>query len=277
MNKTAIGAFFAVPLIAGGSIYLTPVKYVYHADYTLTGSEAMVIIPVDNQEYADLATSLYLRPSGFDGTDSDVSTLNIPEVIPGVPNVGGAVDFGVQQLVDAIEKQYDAGVLSADDPLYIFGYSQAAVVESLAEQQLHDYGVPKEDLHFVMVGDSASAHGGFVNSFLDSLPESWREFIADTLNSLGYGDVVGAITPNDLYPTDVYSLTGDGWVNWDNGANFLGMFVDHLEYLGLSPEEVNSATSVMDGLSDYHTIDSATVDGFSALLNTIQMATSVFF
>jgi hypothetical protein len=33
----------------------------------------------------------------------------------------------------------------------------------------------------------------------------------------------------------------------------------------------------MDGLSDYHTIDSATVDGFSALLNTIQMATSVFF
>ena len=30
------------------------------------------------------------------------------------------------------------------------------------------------------------------------------------------------LTPDDLYPTQVFSLSGDGWANYDNGANDLG-------------------------------------------------------
>jgi hypothetical protein len=50
------------------------------------------------------------------------------------------------------------------------------------------------------------------------------------------------------------------------------MFIDHLEYLGLTPQEVASATETTDGLTDYFTIDSADVDGISALWNTIELA-----
>jgi hypothetical protein len=152
-------------------------------------------------------------------------------------------------------------------------------VASLAEQQLADDGVlTGEDspLHFVLVGDSASAEGGFLNTFLDPLPDSLQNFISDFLNAVGYGDVIGATTPDDLYPTDVYTLSGDGWANWEGGKNAPGLFVDHLAYLGLTPEEVNSATSITDGLTDYHTIDSADVNMFSALSEGLQIALSYF-
>ena len=43
---------------------------------------------------------------------------------------------GVQALVQTIEADYTANELSAADPLYVFGYSEGAVEEGLAEQQL---------------------------------------------------------------------------------------------------------------------------------------------
>lgn len=271
-NGATIGVFVAVPLAIAAYLNAAPIKVQSH-EFRLT-SEALIIDPVQNQQYADLATSLYLDPNGFDGTPT---TLLVPEVIPGVPDLQQTVGISVQDLVDAVEKQYDAGALNASDPLYIFGYSQGAVVASLAEQQLANDGIPSADLHFVLVGDSASADGGFLNSFVDSLPEWMRQFTTDTLLQFGLGDVLGATTPDNLYPTDVYSLSGDGWANWDNGANLAGMFTDHLEYLGLTPAEVSSATlSFVDNMTDYYTINSAGVDSFSALWNTLEMAVSVF-
>jgi hypothetical protein len=51
----------------------------------------------------------------------------------------------------------------------------------------------------------------------------------------------------------------------------------HIEYLGLTAADVNAATlSVVDGLTDYYTINSADVDGLSALWETIMIAVSVF-
>jgi hypothetical protein len=205
------------PLLVSAGVYVASGDKVDHSSYTLTGG--VIIDPVDSQQYADLATSLYLDP----------------------------------------------------DPLYIFGYSQGAVVASLAEQQLADYGIPQNDLHFVLVGDSASADGGFLNTFIDSLPESWRQLTIDTLAAFGVGNVFGVVTPDNLYPTTVYSLSGDGWTNWDNGANALGMFTDHLEYRGLTPDEVGSATlTLADHLIDYYTINSAAVDSFTALWNALE-------
>ena len=95
-----------------------------------------------------------------------------------------------------------------------------------------------------MVGDSASAEGGFLNTFIDSLPESWQQPTTELFAQLGLtAPVLGAVTPDSFYPTEVYSLTADGWTNWDNGANTYGMFTDHLEYLGLTPSEIASATA----------------------------------
>jgi hypothetical protein len=270
MGKTSIGAFSVASLLVAGSAYLTPVSDTHRYDYALTG-EAMIIDPVVNQEWTDAATNLYLDPLGFNGT---TISLDIPEVVRG-DDLEQAVGIGVQDLVNAVETQYNSGAIDATDPLYIFGYSQSAVDASLAEQQLADYGIPSSDLHFVLVGDSASADGGFLNTFVDSLPEWLQQPATEALAKLG--DVLGATTPDDLYPTDVYTLSGDGWANWDDGANMLGMISTHLEYLGLTSAEVNSATlSLVDGLTDYYTIDSADVNGLSALWESLTIAMSVF-
>jgi hypothetical protein len=265
MNKAVASRVLAVPLLISGSLYSMSINNVYRRDYALTSSEALVLIPLANQLYADAADTLYLEPNGFDGTATNF-------VVPEPSNLVASVAPGVRELVQAVESQYSAGDFSASDPLYIFGYSQGAIEASLAEQQLADYGIPENALHFVMVGDSASAEGGFLNTFVGSLPESWQQPAAELLTQLGVSPVIGVTTPDNLYPTDVYSLSGDGWANWDNGANLLGMFTDHLEYLGLTPAEISSATLSTVGLTDYYTISSASVDGLSALWNTLMLA-----
>jgi len=278
MNKAVAGTVFTVPLlIAGslyptsGSLYSTSINKVSRSDYALTSSDALVLIPdaANQGYYAGAADNLYLEPNGFHGT----ATIFI---LPEPSNLAASVAPGVQDLVQAVESQYSAGDFSASDPLYIFGYSQGAVVASLAEQQLANFGIPEQALHFVMVGDSASTEGGFMNAFVDSLPASWQQPATELLTLLEITPpALGATTPDNLYPTDVYTLSGDGWANWDNGANVLGMFTDHLAYLGLTPAEIASATLSTDGLTDYFTINSAGVDIISALWEQLLLALNI--
>lgn len=236
-----------------------------HADPS-DPNDALVLIPAENQEYADVANALYLEPNGFHGAATVFIT----------PNGGNEVQNvqpGVQTLVKTIEADYAAHDLSAADPLYVFGYSEGAVEEGLAEQQLAADGIPSSDLNFVMVGDSASAQGGFLNSVIDWLPQSLQQPTTELFARLGLTPpLLGATTPDSLYPTEVYSLTGDGWTNWDGGANTNGMFTEHLEYLGLTPSEIASATATKDGLTTYFSIDSAHVDNFEALYNQLLLA-----
>ncbi|BBX45304.1 hypothetical protein GCM10009641_21050 [Mycobacterium cookii] len=239
----------------------------------------MIIIPVDNQAYADAAVKLYLEPSGFHAAadGSNISTLNMPEVVPG-GGLDHAVDYGVNELVTNVESDYAAGDFGNDNPLYVFGYSQSSVVAGMAEQQLAADHIPTDDLHFVMVGDSASAEGGFLNAFVNDLPESWRPYVLDVFKHFGANEVLGQTTPNNLYPTDVYSLSGDGWANYDHGLNDFGLFTDHLEYLGLTPAEIATAGApVVDGITNYFTIHDAMVNSLEALWTQLQIADSVLF
>jgi hypothetical protein len=73
----------------------------------------------------------------------------------------------------------------------------------------------------------------------------------------------------------VYSLSTDGWTNWDDGANTYGMFTDHLEYLGLTPAEIATATETTDGLTNYYTIDDANVNDLEALYNQALLALDI--
>jgi PE-PPE domain len=245
-----------------------------HADTTdeLAGADpndALVLIPAENQLYADVANVLYLQPNGFEG---DATVFITPSVGNEVQNVVP----GVQALVQTIEADFTAGDLSTASPLYVFGYSEGAVEEGLAEQQLHDFGIPSGDLHFVMVGDSASAEGGFLNTFIDSLPESEQQSTTELFAQLGLtAPVLGATTPDNLYPTDAYSLTTDGWTNWDDGANTYGMFTDHLEYLGLTPAEIATATETTDGMTHYFTINDTNVNDLAALYNQALLALDI--
>ena len=64
MKKAIVSALLAAPTLMAGAAYLTPTHNVQHLDYKLV-DEALVIIPVDNQEYADAAADLYLKAAGF--------------------------------------------------------------------------------------------------------------------------------------------------------------------------------------------------------------------
>jgi hypothetical protein len=260
-----------------GTAYLTPTHNVQHLDYKLV-DEALVIIPVDNAAYADAAANLYLQPSGFEITPDygNVATLDMPEVVSG-GTLNDAVNQGEAQLVQAIVTDYHNGVMD-DGPLYVFGYSQSDVVMGMAEQQLAADGVPSQDLHFVMVGDSASAEGGFLNAFIDEMPASWQPYVVDAVKEFGADEVLGQVTPDNYYPTDVYSLSGDGWTNYDYGLNDAGLFSDHLEYLGLTSQEIASAGApVVDGLTNYFTIQDSMVNSLEALWTQLQIADSVLF
>uniref|UniRef100_UPI0031D16F60 PE-PPE domain-containing protein n=1 Tax=Mycobacterium sp. TaxID=1785 RepID=UPI0031D16F60 len=255
---------------------------VAHFDYRLV-DEALVIIPVDNPAFADAAADLYLKTAGFEVTPDygNVQTLNIPEVVSG-GGLNTAVNYGVNDLVDKIESEYTAGDFSETNPLYVFGYSQSSVVMGMAEQQLADYGIKPEDLNFVMVGDSASAEGGFLNTFLDEFPTSWQPYIVDLFKDFGADEVLGQVTPTGLFPTEVYSLSGDGWAIYHDGLNNAGLFSDHLEYLGLTPQEIATAGQpVIDGAgpyaTEYFTIQDSMVNSLEALLTQLQIADSVLF
>jgi hypothetical protein len=281
MKKALVSALLAAPTLMAGAAYLNPTHNVQHLDYKLV-DEALVIIPVDNAAYADAAADLYLKPAGFEVTPDygNVATLDMPEVVSG-GTLNDAVNQGEAQLVQAIVTDYHNGVMD-DGPLYVFGYSQSSVVMGMAEQQLQADGVPSDDLNFVMVGDSASAEGGFLTAFIDEMPASWQPYIVDAFKEFGADSVLGQVTPTGLYPTEVYSLSGDGWTNYDYGLNDAGLFSDHLEYLGLTPDEIASAGSpTLDGVgqyaTEYFTIQDSMVNSLEALWTQLQIADSVLF
>jgi hypothetical protein len=277
MKKAIVSALLAAPSLMAGAAYLTPTHDVQHLDYRLV-DEALVIIPVDNPAYADAAANLYLEPNGFvpAADDSNVLTLDMPEVVSG-GTLNEAVNQGEDQLVQAIVTDYHNGVMD-NGPLYVFGYSQSSVVMGMAEQQLAADGVPSQDLNFVMVGDSASAEGGFLSAFIDEMPASWQPYIVDALKEFGADAVLGQVTPDNYYPTEVYSLSGDGWTNYDYGLNDAGLFSDHLEYLGLTSQEIASAGApLVDGMTEYFTIQDSMVNSLEALWTQLQIADSVLF
>jgi hypothetical protein len=279
MKIALVSALLAAPTLMAGTAYLTPMHNVQHLDYKLVDDQALVIIPVNNPQYADAAANLYLHAAGFtiDPGYSNVATLDMPEVVSG-GTLNDAVNQGVNELVSKIDTEYLAGDISSTDPLYVFGYSQSSVVMGMAEQQLHADGIPQGDLHFVMVGDSASAEGGFLNAFIDEFPTSWQPYIVDMFKGFGADVVLGQVTPDSYYPTDVYSLSGDGWTNYDYGLNDAGLFSDHLEYLGLTSQEIASAGApVVDGLTNYFTIQDSMVNSLEALWTQLQIAGSVLF
>jgi hypothetical protein len=258
-----IGPVCAAVLTIGGFVSAPPVTADIALTAFLSGStDALVMGPTGFSDPADypgfLSTvdQLYLDPLGFAGQSTALTT-------PETYDYGTSVPEGEQDLISAVTQQYDAGDFSAADPLTVFGYSQSAVVASLAEQQLADDGIPSDALRFVLIGDTSSAEGGFLNTFIGSLPTEDQPGVIELADLLGYGSLLGATTPDNLYPTDVYTITNDGWSDWPSNIEtslradhlaFNGLFEEHLEYLGLTPEMISSATHTVDGLTTYFTI-----------------------
>jgi hypothetical protein len=305
-----------------------------HADVDdpLLGSTNAIFLggtaePTPSTAYVEAAEKLYLEPLGFTGgasicdmagnlpCDGSLQVLTTPEVF----------EFGPSSLQDetdlvyAIEAEYNAGDMSPSDPLTVFAYSQSVIAASAAEKMLAQDGIPQDDLHFVFIGDPSDANGIATNIYGDLIQlfgggTTGTTLTDDLLNAINEdqfapGGLLAGYTPDDLYPTTVYTIDTDGVADWqedwnaalaaDNGNAFdaLGsgiyhFFTTHVEYLGLTPAEVASGVTTTDDLTTTITIPdgsdvgtvindtTALVDAFShgvadsgaitALLDTIE-------
>jgi hypothetical protein len=212
------------------------------ADFLSGSTNALVLgatgLSTPTASYIGEATTLYLDPSGYDGTTASTLGLTTPETF----SFDLSVPQGETILENAILANYNAGDMGCDvagvcsDPLTIFTYSQSSAIAALAEQQLADDKIPSDALRFVMLGANPTG------------------------------------VPDNLYPTEVYNIDGDLWAQpgtigstWEQILLGLGL---HEVYLGLTPAQIDSATTVVDGMTAIHDIPTLTLTGlWDALIN----------
>jgi PE-PPE domain-containing protein len=230
--------------------------------HAIVMSPTFIPDPTTFPGYVPGAVTEYLQPLGF----SDTGTIT-PLVTEESPNFGPSIASGVDTLVHAIEADYSADGFSAADPLTVFGYSQSAVIASLAEQELATYGIPLDDLRFVMLGDAAADPPSGPTGLLDTWGATPFGQAVDQF--LGWSNLDDVTTPNDLYPTDVFTIGNDLFADTATPADFaadpLGAlwqdfvgFFDHGVYLGGLPEsEILAAIDgggVADGATTYFSL-----------------------
>jgi hypothetical protein len=263
------------------------------ADDPLSGSDTAIILggttePTPSTAFAQAAEDLYLHPLGFDdgatystvcdmtGTDpcsAPLQVLTTPELIQqGPSSLTAASDVTL-----AVENEFNAdpGAFSAEHPLTIFGYSQSATAESIAMSRLEDAGIPSADLHFVFIGDPSLA-GGIWPNLVPDLDTIFGSSLTNTmLTDLGIDGVLGNLTPDDLYPATIYTLAGDGVADFQQDFTagglldpLAGLFIQHVEYLGLTPTQVADATTSTDGDLTYVDI-SDNINNFDAWIGAI--------
>ena len=260
----AAGGLIAAPTVTSPA----PVTHTHHirlvdsADSLLGDGTALVIggsgIPAPPERYVDAVDTLYLAPRGFTGSPQALDTPEGFYPTTGVNSLtADASEAQGSKILDAaILSQIATGKVDADNPVVVFGYSQSSAFSSMTMQQLESQGVPSDDVHFVLVGDTAAPDGGLLERF--DLPGS--DFSVPS-----FGITFGDPTPADLYPTDIYTLEYDGFADFpqypinpiaDLNA-FAGMIYEHLTYLGLDSDQIQNAVpldTVGDTLTNYYMI-----------------------
>jgi hypothetical protein len=225
--------------------------------------------------YVQAADELYIHPNFPDTTypapyadglfTAEYPVISVPFAqnypdattgpLAGFPAVNTSVGQGMLTLENAIATNTAAG-----DTSTVFGWSQSATISSLVMEQLDPTGQPMPDdgLQFVLIGDPNAPDGGMAERFAG-------------LNLPSLGISYDGATPDDSYPTDIYTLEYDGYADFpkypiDFLADLnavLGTIGIHGTYLNLTPEQVADATllpgsaalGTTDSLTNYYMID----------------------
>ena len=321
LGAAAVIGLGGAAVIAGPNVVPNPLSA--HSDVALRASSDVLsdstnaifvggtFEPTPSTSWVQTTESLYLDPLGFAGPDADASNIcdmsgtspcDAPLQVLTTPELleeGPSTLETETAIIKAVEAEWDAGNMSTSDPLTVFAYSQSAMAASAAEQQLSDYGIPQDALHFVFIGDPSAESGIAPNIYGDLVQLFGGGFFGKTItdgllnlvneDQFAPGGPLAGVTPNDLYETTVYTIHGDGVADWQadwdaelaashgNAWDALGYalyrFVGtHLEYLGLTPADVSTGVATTDGLTTTITIpdgsdDGATIDDASAWLN----------
>jgi hypothetical protein len=263
--------------IAGVSLIIIPpmappVPDVQVQDIQLTSADAadsplgdgMALImgtsgnPAPPQAYLDAIDQLYLQPRGFDGTTQLLITPESLYPFTGVKSLpfDTSEELDAQVLYNAIMNQIDGGHVDAENPVVVFGWSQSADITGPVMRQLAAEGVPSDDVHFVLVGDANNPDGGLLNRFA-------VDGVHPTAPSLGIP--FGGATPDNLYPTDVYTTEYAAPADFPrypidfladlNAA--LGVIFGHIQYPALTPEQIADAVELPttgDTMTNYYMI-----------------------
>jgi hypothetical protein len=268
VNKTIPGIVFTVIALFGAAAA--------HADSVddpglLSGSELALLvgptgIAYPNAAYIADAEQLYLEPNGF---SPDGIALGLP--YSASANFGPSVAEGQLNLATAALAGYYLGFFDAAHPLTLFCYSQGAVICNNDEAILFNGGIPSNAINIVEIGDTSSSQTGWdgapgpVDGFLDNAAAPGT-LTALGLYALGWGNLVGDITPNNYYDTYVYTIYGDPWADFAAPVCLLC----HDAYLGLTPAEISSAFPVIDGLTTYFDIPALSTTALdNALLHAL--------
>ncbi len=243
---------FAPIAIAGtvaGGVLAAPTARAAHADLALLADTAIFVgattLSTPSATYAKTAADLFLQPLGFDagddpttcligsaGCDAPLQILTTPELVQQYHSTM----VGAAEIVRAVQAQLDANpdAFDADHPLWVFGYSQGAAAGSIAMAQLAHDGVDSDALHFVFIGNPVG-----------------RDYQ----------------TPDDAFPTTVYTIPGDPVAD-PTSTSELGLFYEHMMYLGLTPDQVAHHTETVDGMLTNLDI-SGDFDQFGAWLSAL--------
>jgi hypothetical protein len=269
VRKTILSTMFGVIATFGAAVA--------HADSlddpgVLSGSDLAIIvgptgIGQPNAAFIADAERLYLEPNGFSphGFAADLPFYDASD------NFGPSVAMGQNDLTTVALLDYYLGIVNAAHPLTLFCYSQGAVICNNDEPTLIKDGIPSDALRIVEVGDTSSAQTGWdgvpgpIDGFLDNTaaPGTLTAFV---LQALGWGNLVGDTTPNNDYPTLVYTIYGDIWADVSSPVCLLC----HDAYLGLTPAEISSAVPVIDGMTTYFDIPALSTTALdNALLGAV--------
>lgn len=195
--------------------------------------------PIPGQTYRDAVNLLFIQPNQPGAVPQTLFTPEQLYPLTGVRSLpfDTSVQQGVAILHDAIMAQINAG-----NHVTVFGYSQSAEIASLEMRQLAAMGAGAPgptDLDFVLIGDPMNPNGGLLQRFVGlSFPSMGLTF-------------TGA-TPDNLYPTTVYTREYDGLadfprypLNFISDINaFMGIGYVHFGYPHLTQDEVNAAITL---------------------------------
>lgn len=210
-----------------------------HAVRLVNGENVAFIVggsgdPIPSDQYVDTNNTLYVQPN-FPGYSPQA--LFTPEgnyaLYTGVKSLtlDNSEAQGVTILKNAIEQQVAAG-----NHVAVLGDSQSSTISSMTMSELAADHVPNSDVGFVLLADPNLPNGGLFER-LDGV----------TIPSLGI--TFNGATPDDLYPTTIYTQAYDGFadiprypINFLADLNsILGIEFVHPTYQGLTADQLNQA------------------------------------
>ena len=199
--------------------------------------------PIPTPPYIEGIPPLYIDPFYPKGINVGVNTPEGLYPLTGVKSLtfNESVSQGVTILNNAIQSLATPG-----NTINVFGYSQSAAIVSLEMQALNPTNTPGGsllpsgvNLNFTLVGDVSNPNGGLLTRF-------------PTLSLPSLGFTFGTATPDNSFPTRIYTIEYDGFADFpqypidflsDLNA-FVGILTLHGQYPFLTGTEIGNAVQL---------------------------------